>query len=799
METLTAAVTPPDAANQNVTWSSDNDGIATVTDGAVTAIAAGTATITVTTDDGNWTAECDVTVSAAAVPVTGVSLDKSALELIIGDSETLTAAVTPPDATNQNVTWSSSNDRVASVSKGVVAGVSAGKAAITVTTDDGNWTAACEVTVSPKNITFKVDTIPAQTYTGSPLQPAVTVRDGTAPLALNTHYKAEYANNINAGTASVIIRGAGIYEGSSGSASFIINKASGAGVSAPAGTTSITANSVTVSAVMAPGNGQSVEYGKNTANTAPSSGWQNDVTFNGLASGTSYYVFARSKENANYYAGASSAGLLAQTLTISFDQPVNKVSFSGSTETVNLNGLTGKDVYLVKVNMSSSTVRASETGRAQSLFPSPQLGNGGNLPAALNVVLPRMGHPAADIFNANPPPIIDQGPHGERSVAFASPVVGATKLFWVEEPFSSGAFIQKQATLRAAGTYGNIWVMDENYGLGFKKIDSAQAQALSAKFDLIYPIETSLLGFEYGGGPGGNGGKDGDPKIQILVYDIGTENASGFFWAKDYYDQAALAPAMKTNLAEIFYIDVSTVKSYPDFTYSTLVHEFQHMIHFNIKRLKNGVNSGTWYNEMLSMMAEDVISPLIGVLPSNNNHVIRQRMPTFLGNYYSTGMMEWNGDANSYGKGAAFGAYLMRNYGGADLLKEMIANNSTDIASVTAALKTAAGAGLSFDEAFRRFGEALIFSGTMPVGVLSFDNTVTKSISGNTYTAAKFNVWSDFGSYKPKIFGANEQMNMPSYSITVHQTSGWKNKSGNLSITLDKPSNNNVEFYLMIK
>jgi hypothetical protein len=79
------------------------------------------------------------------------------------------------------------------------------------------------LTVNAKAITFTVDSIPAQTYNRSAHTPAVTVRDGTATLALTTDYTAAYTNNTNAGTATVTITGTGNYAGSTGSATFIIN------------------------------------------------------------------------------------------------------------------------------------------------------------------------------------------------------------------------------------------------------------------------------------------------------------------------------------------------------------------------------------------------------------------------------------------------------------------------------------------------------------------------------------------------------------------------------------------------
>ena len=148
-EKLIATVLPTTATNKNVTWVSNNTYVATVAnDGTVTAWAAGTANITVTTVDGAKMATCVVTVTAANVAVTGVSLNKTALTLNTGNTETLTATIMPANATNTNVTWTSSNSNVAMVnSSGFVTAVASGSSTITVTTVDGGRTASCLVTV----------------------------------------------------------------------------------------------------------------------------------------------------------------------------------------------------------------------------------------------------------------------------------------------------------------------------------------------------------------------------------------------------------------------------------------------------------------------------------------------------------------------------------------------------------------------------------------------------------------------------------------------------------------------------
>ena len=161
-ETLTATVEPSDATNKNVTWSTSDASIATVTDGVVTAVAPGTATITVTTEDGNKTATCAVTVTAATVPVTGVTLNKTSTSLYVGDTETLTPTITPDNATNKNVTWSSDDTSVATVdASGLVTAVARGTAVITATAADGSGaSASCTVTVSsylpPANPNYRI-------------------------------------------------------------------------------------------------------------------------------------------------------------------------------------------------------------------------------------------------------------------------------------------------------------------------------------------------------------------------------------------------------------------------------------------------------------------------------------------------------------------------------------------------------------------------------------------------------------------------------------------------------------------
>ncbi|MEX0274400.1 MAG: Ig-like domain-containing protein, partial [Flavobacteriaceae bacterium] len=152
--TLTATVEPANATNTNISWSSSDADIATVnTDGLVTAIAEGSTTITVTTDDGNFTATATITVEPATVPVTGVTVSPVNATLTEGDTQQLSASVSPSNATDMGVSWSSSDTDVATVStNGLVTAILEGNATITVTTDDGDFTATATITVEAATI-----------------------------------------------------------------------------------------------------------------------------------------------------------------------------------------------------------------------------------------------------------------------------------------------------------------------------------------------------------------------------------------------------------------------------------------------------------------------------------------------------------------------------------------------------------------------------------------------------------------------------------------------------------------------
>lgn len=145
--TLTANVSP-EGATDTVTWSSSDPAVATVENGVVTAVGVGEAIITATA--GGVSATCKVTVQPDAIPVTDVTVTADRTSLYNGEVAVLTATVLPENATDKTVTWTSSDETVATVdANGRVTAVSAGSAVITATAiDGGGASGSCTVAVS---------------------------------------------------------------------------------------------------------------------------------------------------------------------------------------------------------------------------------------------------------------------------------------------------------------------------------------------------------------------------------------------------------------------------------------------------------------------------------------------------------------------------------------------------------------------------------------------------------------------------------------------------------------------------
>ena len=212
---LRATVSPAGATNQSVKYTSTNASVVRVdSEGKVTLVSAGTASIIVTSvDNPSVSAICNVTVTT---PVTGVTLDDTKVDMVVGETKKLTFTLIPTTATNKEVTWSSSDTSVCSVSStGTVTAISAGNAIITITTNDGKFTKTCTITVGQfataltldkKKLTLNVNENYTFKVTTTPIKSTDTLTWESSNTAVATVSKSGKVTAVAEGSAIIIVK-----------------------------------------------------------------------------------------------------------------------------------------------------------------------------------------------------------------------------------------------------------------------------------------------------------------------------------------------------------------------------------------------------------------------------------------------------------------------------------------------------------------------------------------------------------------------------------------------------------------
>ena len=199
----------PESVKEEITWSSSNEEIASVSNGIITAKGVGNATITATTTSG-IKGQVNIEVYQK---VESLTLDKSNVEFYVGDTSQVNATITPEEATYKDITWTSSNNSVASVENGLITAKSTGEATITATTKDG-VSQKCNVVVKEKPIEFSGsgDKIISNVNIPRGVYKAVLSNSGAHNFIVELHkddndsYGDLLANEIGSYNGSVVIR-----------------------------------------------------------------------------------------------------------------------------------------------------------------------------------------------------------------------------------------------------------------------------------------------------------------------------------------------------------------------------------------------------------------------------------------------------------------------------------------------------------------------------------------------------------------------------------------------------------------
>lgn len=437
-----------------------------------------------------------------------------------------------------------------------------------------------------------------------------------------------------------------------------------------------------------------------------------------------------------------------------FDLGKNVYQFEG--ESLTLSGISGKEIYLAKVNGSLTTdkspasiVTASCSGLSASVSPSLSVASSSSdaeeiLPARKHYVVSDAEKELAKEFGR-----LHVQKYGRQSRSALQALyskhesdleVGATDDIFIQT--GDSAYSEKASTLKAKGTNCNVWVVDENYS----DLDEESVIAtIARKFDEIYPRVTNVFGtecdkilnyaynentklFDYSIVDMADcEGNDTGTKINIVLCDL-PSGYDGYFASKDYFyydtqldtsddnltaDEKARYIALNaSNVGKYFYVDIESVNKSLDNALLTLAHEFQHMISFNMKTVQNSATFSTFYDEMCSMACEDMMADYLGV---GADDTPKNRLPLFNKKYTETGTGEWidetgNQELYSYSSAYAFGAWLARQYGGAKLFKAILSNSHSNMDAVTEAVKSVAGEDYTDEQILERYVQALVFT-----------------------------------------------------------------------------------------
>lgn len=318
--------------------------------------------------------------------------------------------------------------------------------------------------------------------------------------------------------------------------------------------------------------------------------------------------------------------------------------------------------------------------------------------------------------------------------------------------------------LKKVGEYCLIWCED---GLD---VSDELLTKLQESFDKVYPVETALFGTcsDYTVKDTEQFITKANDKIYINIVKMSeySKNIGGFFSPVDMYKSSFIEKYneefklnYKTNEARMFCINYSAEPSFVkdiDGCISVLTHEFQHMLRFICDNIVKGIDTDTWYNEMMSLLAEDIFSGYLG-LDIKSTAIERLYLFKILTNF---GVTNWDDNPNSlffqasYSVNYAFGSYLLRNYGGAELLSALtdlnVAGTGKEVinnAFIKLGLKNKEGETLTFEDVAADFHQICIYTSKEDAekGHLSLNKEVTFDVEGTTITAPAIDLVADGG------------------------------------------------------
>ena len=578
-------------------------------------------------------------------------------------------------------------------------------------------------------------------------------------------------------------------------------------------------------------------------------------------------------------ASAASTATASVCETWDYDEsfPIYEISSDVSSVTVS-GDLGGKTVYLVKANKTSSSISSSdartitkisniscssnfsESQTDSSIISSfsfeAETENEESHLSFKNFIPPE--NTEKTIFASKKSNISGRSASSSSSVStveqISAEVDSTTKSIYVDNNTDITSFILKSATLRAKGDYCYVWVVDDYYtseSASSSKVDSSTAQTIASKFDKIYPAIRNVFGEEsdylinyetstqskLDASLSMENYSATGTMVNIVIYDIGADSELssssqcgivGYFYSKDYvYPTSSVSESSVinySNAGKYFYVDSSYAVSYFDTVISTLAHEFQHMINYNVKTIEQSLSPSTAYNEMLSMLCEDMMQDLLEI---DDDDSPKSRLQGFNAYYFLSGLSEYNSSyaVVSYANSFALGAWISRQYGGAALVQEIMKNDSVDNDSITAAVNSLNGTSYDFDDLFKQFLLAATGNETYTMNQDAKEN-LSYEAESYSYPMAAINLWdedysltssglSDYSSvqtslsqakyssydwYGPYLLSKNYGCTLrPEYGFTLHGIEEISSDTTERTYTFTSSGSSSLTMYLIIQ
>ena len=562
-------------------------------------------------------------------------------------------------------------------------------------------------------------------------------------------------------------------------------------------------------------------------------------------------------------AGSSTASSATGSQTAAYTSGSAAIEVDSDTLTLTISGLSGGEkIYLAKTNPTATAVSKSysryitagsgitlNTASSSSSGSSPSAptgGTGGHTPFAPRDLTAADDEMSLSRWHCFIPQefeldstAVDARAAASSSVTQIDGAVGDTMRIYVDTDTSMNTYSAKAATLRAVGSYCYVWIIDSYYSetASGNKVNTTVAENIAAQFDAVYPMVRNVFGQESdyllsSSGSASYAMASYSPtgeKVNIVLYDIAndySENSvsstgvAGYFYSKDYY----YVGSRISNKGKYFYVDSAYANQDINDIYSTLAHEFQHMIHFGVKYIEQGLSSGTGYNEMLSMLCEDMMEAYFEdkLDGFDEDSSPMNRLPWFNELYYYSGL-EYRSSSTvyalcSYASNYAFGAWLLRNYGGIPLLAEMSGNNSVDTTSIVAAVNEINGASLTMTDLLQAFARACIVdeSGSgfnISVDNLSNGDGLYYSAGSYSYPLGAIDLWNlaellpdtaasytDSSYYKydgPDLLASNEYIEVRPYGILLHDLGTAT--ADTVTLTFSSATSSSLKMYVIIE